>query len=50
MAAAFKMIMRKKIDDGDSVVAEKSSKTKHTAETILAKYKKKTRDLDELKA
>ena len=55
MAAAFKMIMRKKIDEGDDVVPDKkasvtSSARKPTAETILAKYKKKTRDLDELKA
>ena len=52
MAAAFKMIMRKKIDDDEDTAkptADKS-KTKPTAETILAKYKKKTRDLDELKA
>ena len=49
MAAAFKMIMRKSLpqEDGTTAAAEDASDKPATAETILAKYKKKARDLDE---
>lgn len=48
MANAFKMIMRKTLpNEGE----EKSvAGAAPTGETILAKYKKKARDLDEMKA
>jgi len=65
MAAAFKSIMTKKIEgdqssEGEEDAAEEDeivpaaevikASTKSTAETILAKYKKKARDLDAAKA
>lgn len=58
MASAFKMIMSKKIiednsdDDKDAVKAKKASTEDNIAEpdVILAKYKKKARDLDAKKA
>ena len=54
MASAFKMIMSKKLsgsedDEATPQLAEKNKPTTET-DTILAKYKKKERDLDEKKA
>lgn len=52
MSAAFKMIMRKNIpnEDGTAVWEHvKGDAPKAKGETILAKYKKKARDLDEQK-
>ena len=52
MASAFKSIMAKKIGDDEEMPALKPSVVKEenveeVEETILAKYKKKARDLDE---
>ena len=54
MASAFKMIMSKKIESDDEAPKKGASKDSQTkpgsTEIILAKYKKKSRDLDEAKA
>ena len=49
MASAFKAIMSKKISEVDKEGVSTETPVAST-ETILAKYKKKARDLDELKA
>lgn len=52
MSAAFKMIMRKAIPNEDGTAPwehVKGDAPKAKGEVVLAKYKKKARDLDEIK-
>lgn len=51
MASAFKMIMAKKLgDEADEPTGAQITDVKVQSDAILAKYKKKARDLDEAKA